>query len=158
MSDDRGQTSRLHELVYKTPEEFWPFEYRYDGLVNTPFDLHVSKDGWSSDSVEDFEEHAAYRYAEAVEHRNHMANLVGITEPEAPSPVLTDQQERVFDLIKSEGPITGTQILNRIGGGQSSLTTHIIPVLKEHGVKNKPGAGYYFDPSGERGNGAAMAR
>lgn len=58
---------------------------------------------------------------------------------------LTETQENVFRIIRDEGPIQGAKICSRTGIEQSTLTKHIIPVLKDQrGVRNKPGAGYYL--------------
>ena len=57
---------------------------------------------------------------------------------------LTEQQQKVYDLIKDKGPLTGKQIVNRLGiTSESVLTSHCIPVLKDHGIKNRRGLGYY---------------
>lgn len=58
---------------------------------------------------------------------------------------LTDAQQRVYELIRDEGPIMGTEICNRTAVSQSGLTSHIIPALKaKKGVKTRLGAGYYL--------------
>lgn len=69
----------------------------------------------------------------------------------SPVPPLTDTQTKVLKIIKSSRkPIRGKTIIIRLREQygltleQSTLTRHIIPALKKHGVKNKPGAGYYW--------------
>jgi hypothetical protein len=67
---------------------------------------------------------------------------------------LTAKEMRVLEIIKGVGPgrgITGAQICEFLSMGtppmelaQSTLTKHIIPALKKHGVKNKRGLGYYW--------------
>lgn len=61
---------------------------------------------------------------------------------------LTDTEQRVFDaIIAADGPIMGTAICQKTGIEQSTLTGHIIPVLKaKRGVRNRRGAGYYLPP------------
>ena len=146
MSDDAGQNSRLHELVGKAPEDFWPFEYRYDGLVNTPFDPHVSKYGWSSYSTDDYEEHVAHKYANAVGNRNLLKSMVVLRAEDETIKPLTEQQAEVAEWIRDQGrPVSGKEIVNALGlSSESTLTSRFIPALKDHGLKNRRGAGYYF--------------
>jgi hypothetical protein len=63
------------------------------------------------------------------------------------APVLTASQQEVFDCIKEYGPIMGREITNKTGTDESTITKHIIPVLKKLGVKNRRGAGYYLSES-----------
>lgn len=73
---------------------------------------------------------------------------VHTTENDQDNP-LTDAQQRVYEVIREDGPIMGTAICNRTGLSQSSLTSHVIPVLKERkGVKNRSGSGYYLPDNG----------
>jgi hypothetical protein len=69
-------------------------------------------------------------------------------------PPLTDTEQRVLDLIQavSQGKgITGRQIIAKLDKegfllDQGTLTRHVIPILKKsHGVKNRPGVGYYCE-------------
>lgn len=73
-------------------------------------------------------------------------------------PLLTEVQEAVLDIIKAppsgKPGVTGPDIISilrqRTGRmlGQSTLTAHIIPVLKRtHGVKNERGSRGYYIPS-----------
>jgi len=55
---------------------------------------------------------------------------------------LTEAQQKVFDFIKSKGPVMGKEIIKQFGMGASTLTTHYIPALEKHGVKNIPRKGY----------------
>ncbi len=67
--------------------------------------------------------------------------------PEVEDEPLTEDQGRVAEFIRNaEGPVMGRKIVNHLGmGSESSLTSHIIPALKKKlGLKNRPGAGYYF--------------
>jgi len=48
--------------------------------------------------------------------------------------------------IAAHGPLTGTQITQRTGIDQSTLAAIIPELVRQHGVRNKRGAGYY-DPS-----------
>ncbi len=63
---------------------------------------------------------------------------------------LTDSERRVLELIKgATDGIMGPQIVAALSNegiclGQSTLTRHIIPMLKARGVKNRRGAGYYL--------------
>jgi hypothetical protein len=60
---------------------------------------------------------------------------------------LTDSQQDAYDLIAREGPLQGNQIVKRLGiPSESSFTAHYVPALKQHGVKNRRGRGYYIDP------------
>jgi hypothetical protein len=75
--------------------------------------------------------------------------LKGAIDPTAtskPRPeLLTDAQQAAYDLIASEGPLQGNVIVKRLGiGSESAFTTHYVPALKRHGVKNRRGAGYYL--------------
>lgn len=66
-----------------------------------------------------------------------------------PNEPLTELQQEVFELIQNEGPIMGTAITRRLDIAQSTLTSHIIPVLKRlRNVRNKYGAGYYVADNG----------
>jgi hypothetical protein len=57
---------------------------------------------------------------------------------------LTESQQQAFDLICKEGPLLGRQIVTRLGiGSDSTFTTHYVPALKQHGVENRRGLGYY---------------
>jgi hypothetical protein len=69
------------------------------------------------------------------------ANAIHVPTPKP----LTEQQQEVYDLIKDEGPLTGPQIATRLGGlsSESVLTSHYVPALKDHGIKNRRGLGYY---------------
>lgn len=64
-------------------------------------------------------------------------------------PPLTDTERAVLEIIKKqysgEG-IQGKDIVKQMRGliEVSTLTRHIIPKLKTHGVKNRRGAGYYI--------------
>lgn len=63
------------------------------------------------------------------------------------APRLTLLQERVHELIQQhpEG-IMGKQICRKIDINQSTLTSHVIPILKDHyHVKNRSSVGYYVD-------------
>jgi len=57
---------------------------------------------------------------------------------------LTDAQQQVWDFVKSNGPVTGKEIVAEGLAEQSTLTRHIIPILKLRGLKNRRGAGYYI--------------
>lgn len=73
-----------------------------------------------------------------------LADAIGTRRPAKAREPLTEAQERVFQVIVAEGPIQGSDICQRTGDEQSTLTSHIIPALKKRrGVKNKRGAGYY---------------
>jgi hypothetical protein len=69
---------------------------------------------------------------------------------ESGAPPLSENERRVLDLIPfTPDGITGKQIERETGIPQASLTRHTIPVLKKwHGVKNRPGVGYYRDRPG----------
>ena len=57
---------------------------------------------------------------------------------------LSDSQQQAFNLICKEGPLLGRQIVNKLGiGSESTFTTHYVPSLKRHGIKNRRGLGYY---------------
>lgn len=67
-------------------------------------------------------------------------------------PPLTDIEGRVLRLIQdSPKGISGSEVVTRLRAfnlEQSTLTRHIIPVLKAwHGVANRPGVGYYIAAS-----------
>ncbi len=75
---------------------------------------------------------------------------VGAGKPEP----MTDSQQAVYNILNALPPgecLTGKEILEKLPTGHrgmdsSTLTSHVIPVLKRsHGVKNKRGAGYYID-------------
>lgn len=57
---------------------------------------------------------------------------------------LTGREKEIAGLIRKEGPLTGKDICNKTGIGQSDLTSAVIPTLKEHGLINRRGAGYIF--------------
>jgi hypothetical protein len=60
-------------------------------------------------------------------------------------PPLTEEQQQVFDYIKAHGPKTGKEIVSHLGlSSESAFTSHIVPALKPHGVKNRRGRGYYL--------------
>jgi hypothetical protein len=57
---------------------------------------------------------------------------------------LTEVQQQAFDLICDEGPLTGKEVVNRLGiSSESNFTAHYVPDLKKHGIENRPGLGYY---------------
>jgi hypothetical protein len=65
-----------------------------------------------------------------------------------PKKPLTDDQQKAFDLIAAEGPLSGKQIVNRLGiSSESNFTTNYVPDLKVRGVCNRRGAGYYLPRS-----------
>jgi len=62
---------------------------------------------------------------------------------EAPEP-LTEAHQQAYDLICRGGPLTGKQIVTRLCLTSESLFTgKYVPRLKEHGVRNRRGLGYY---------------
>lgn len=65
------------------------------------------------------------------------------TKPEEPLTPLTDTQREFYDLIRNEGPLTGPQIVRRLGGSESNFTSNMVPALKQHGIVNRRGLGYY---------------
>jgi DNA-binding CsgD family transcriptional regulator len=67
------------------------------------------------------------------------------TKPAAPKEPLTDRQKAALDYIRKNQPVTAKQIATGIGTSVPSVTNHIIPALRPHGVKNKRGAGYYVN-------------
>jgi hypothetical protein len=86
----------------------------------------------------------------AVEECASPAKQLNASPPPEP---LTTQQQEVWNYVLEHGPVTGKDIANAGVCEQSTLTAHIVPVLKERGLRNKPGAGYYIPQS----NGAATA-
>jgi hypothetical protein len=78
--------------------------------------------------------------------RDFVANRKAAGRRNSPPP-LTEPEQEVLDLIAAQPAdrgITGKQISNRTGIGQSTLTSHVIPKLKRwYGIKNRRGAGYY---------------
>jgi hypothetical protein len=68
-------------------------------------------------------------------------------------PPMTRLEAAVFAIIYEQPPgagITGKEIIRELPKkgftlDQSSLTGRIIPKLKLRGVKNRRGAGYYYD-------------
>jgi len=78
-------------------------------------------------------------------------------------PPLTDRAAAVYELLKALPPhrgMKGPAILDGLGKqdmlcDQSTLTKRIIPALRRYGVVNKPGVGYYIDPSKRRKDSAA---
>lgn len=76
------------------------------------------------------------------------------SNPIAPKSIerLTEKQQQIADIIlRSSDPLTGKGIVNTFKEqygeeiSESTLTRHIIPVLKElRGLKNKRGVGYFF--------------
>jgi hypothetical protein len=63
--------------------------------------------------------------------------------PPSPQP-LTEAHQAAFDLICTAGPLTGKEIVNRLALTSESLFTgKYVPRLKEHGILNRPGLGYY---------------
>mgnify|MGYP002624943743 CR=1 FL=1 len=63
-------------------------------------------------------------------------------------PILTDQQQEAFDYIRDHGPKFGKEICRELGiSSESTFTSHYVPALKLHGVRNRRGAGYYLDES-----------
>lgn len=75
-----------------------------------------------------------------------------LTQPSAP---LTSKQAAVYEIIAavpSDRGIKGPQIITALGKlkppvnmDSSTLTRHVIPVLKSRGVRNKKGVGYYVE-------------
>ncbi len=70
---------------------------------------------------------------------------LGASTPTSP---LTEAQQDAYNLIceasrAGEG-LTGSQICRRLGiDSESNFTTHYVPELKRHGIKNRRGLGYY---------------
>jgi len=69
---------------------------------------------------------------------------------ETPLAPLTDSQQQVFDFIAKNPGKTGCQIVKYLAGQgielvESTLTRHYIPELRRHGVRNRPGFGYYVE-------------
>ena len=58
-------------------------------------------------------------------------------------PVLTDRQKEVLEYVRRNGPKTAKEIAKAISIGVGTLTRHIVPALRKHGLRNKRGAGYY---------------
>jgi len=56
---------------------------------------------------------------------------------------LTEAQREAFILVRDEGPLTGKEIANRLGISESTFTRHYVPALKNHGILNRRGLGYY---------------
>jgi hypothetical protein len=57
---------------------------------------------------------------------------------------LTEDHQKAFDLICEHGPLTGKEVVNRLGLNSESLfTSHYVPELKRHGIENRRGLGYY---------------
>jgi len=57
---------------------------------------------------------------------------------------LTENHQKAFDLICTEGPLSGKAICNRLAiESESNFTGHYVPELKRHGVKSRRGLGYY---------------
>lgn len=57
-------------------------------------------------------------------------------------PTLSAVQQRVLDHIKANPNQVGKEIAKALDISQSTLTRHLIPALKKHGVINFPGSGY----------------
>jgi hypothetical protein len=74
-----------------------------------------------------------------------------------PRPVIaepmSETEKAVFELLTAlpaGEALTGSEIISRLGAKgipieQSTLTRHIIPKLKEHGVRNRRNVGYYVE-------------
>ena len=61
---------------------------------------------------------------------------------------LTESQKDAYDLIRNEGPLFGKEVVDRLGiGSESAFTTHYVPALKQHGIRNRRGLGYYHPDS-----------
>ncbi len=71
-----------------------------------------------------------------------------------PLPPLSKKEKAVFDLIKHQpegSALKGGEIISKLDQQgifleQSTLTRHIIPKLRERGITNRHGVGYYYDP------------
>jgi hypothetical protein len=68
---------------------------------------------------------------------------------------LTDLRRFVFEIIKdhpADQPISGKRIIEILASkyhkisSESTLTTHVIPVLRPLGVKSRKKIGYWFEP------------
>jgi len=61
---------------------------------------------------------------------------------------LTEDHQKAFDLICKDGPLTGKEVVNRLGlSSQSLFTSKYVPELKKHGIENRRGLGYYHPDS-----------
>jgi hypothetical protein len=67
------------------------------------------------------------------------------------APLLKDNQRCVLKLLAELPPgqgLNGPQICAQMDIGQSTLTTHVMPILKQYyGVMNTPGVGYHLGHS-----------
>jgi hypothetical protein len=64
--------------------------------------------------------------------------------------ILTETERKVFDTIVNDGPLSGKELITKIGTfDQSTLTSQIIPSLRKKlgksVVKNHHGVGYFID-------------
>jgi len=69
-----------------------------------------------------------------------------IPDPPLPcAPPLTEAQQEIYNLICREGPLTASQAVNKVEmlSSESNFTTHYVPALKNHGILNRRGLGYY---------------
>lgn len=111
-----------------------------DGMIQA--ECEVCGDWFETDLIDASSLHMVYRSCDGI-----AMNDAALSPPTNQADKrLTDAQQRVYEVIRDFGPIMGQGITNKTGIEQSTLTTHIIPVLKERkGVKNRSGSGYYVE-------------
>ncbi len=59
-------------------------------------------------------------------------------------PPLSEREADVDALVRSRGHATGKEICTELGISEKVLSNHIIPALKERGLKNRRTVGYYY--------------
>jgi len=68
---------------------------------------------------------------------------LGMEKAELQEP-LTEEHQKAFDLICTRGPLTGKEVVNRLGIASESLFTgRSVPELRTRGIRNRRGLGYY---------------
>jgi DNA-binding CsgD family transcriptional regulator len=103
--------------------------------------------GWGMHRLNDWPETSAKWRKAALESLDVMRVRLGQRAKRRNTPPLTEREREVYDLLAALRPgqaLTGKQIKQKTGIDQSTLTSHIIPKLKLHGVKNRRGVGYYL--------------
>jgi hypothetical protein len=107
---------------------------------------------WTGDETFDGLQNMVHQSLDPILRLERSAGAVRAARQNERKPPLTRNEQYVLNIIKSHpNGIKGRTILgemlrnHRVTVGQSDLTSRIIPKLKRwHGVKNRPGAGYYI--------------
>ncbi len=57
---------------------------------------------------------------------------------------LSDTEQKVFDFISSHPGVIGKQVDKELDIPESTLSRHVFPKLRRHGLRNRHGFGYYI--------------